>query len=267
MPANLYTNLINYIMSLYPDTLFHFTQKDSLYQILTSTFKVSYAREHIVGPTKEKKFAVPMVSFCDLKLSELKDFIKSGYGTFGLGMTKEWANRNRLNPVMYMNRHCELVDDLIAAVNELFAFMEELKDGDQYDRLAPHYQNIINYYRYIKPYEGELNRKGELIDENYRFADEREWRYVPPISNQDIRPLVGIDEIDTDAKKEAFNHAVRNIRIPFEPDDIKYLIVEKEDDINPLIDHLRDVKDKFPPDMLNRLASRILTIEQINKDI
>ena len=36
-------------MALYPDILFHFTNKNSLYAILSSTFKVSYARERILG--------------------------------------------------------------------------------------------------------------------------------------------------------------------------------------------------------------------------
>ena len=32
----------------------------------------------------------------------------------------------------------------------------------------------MNTYRYIKNYEGELIRKGKLVDPNYRFADDRQ---------------------------------------------------------------------------------------------
>ena len=84
---------------LYPEILFHFTTKESLYEILNSTFKVSYAREKIIGPKLKREFGVPMVSFCDLRLSELKAHINK-YGNYGIGLTKEWANRNGLNPVM-----------------------------------------------------------------------------------------------------------------------------------------------------------------------
>jgi len=82
--------------SLYPDILFHFTTKAGLFGILENTFSISYAREKIIGNRKSAQFAVPMVSFCDLRLSQLKDHMDK-YGNFGIGLTKEWANRNGLN--------------------------------------------------------------------------------------------------------------------------------------------------------------------------
>lgn len=77
-------------MALYPDILFHFTKKQNLYDILSDTFKVSYARERILGGDRIKEFAIPMVSFSDLRLSELKENIGT-YGKYGIGMTKEWG--------------------------------------------------------------------------------------------------------------------------------------------------------------------------------
>ncbi|WP_057937859.1 abortive infection system antitoxin AbiGi family protein [Algoriphagus resistens] len=73
-------------MALYPQILFHFTKKKSLYTILNETFKASYARERIIGGNNTKEFAVPMVSFSDLRLSELKNNIGT-YGKFGIGFT------------------------------------------------------------------------------------------------------------------------------------------------------------------------------------
>ena len=72
-------------MALYPDILFHFTTKQSLYAILSDTFKVSYARERILGGNKTKEFAVPMVSFADLRLTGKRHIT---YGN-GIGMTKD----------------------------------------------------------------------------------------------------------------------------------------------------------------------------------
>lgn len=57
--------------SLYPNILFHFTNKEGLFGILSSTFRVSYARELIIGPNDRREIGIPMASFCDLKLSEL----------------------------------------------------------------------------------------------------------------------------------------------------------------------------------------------------
>ena len=59
--------------SLDPDILFHFTTKKGLYGILKATFSISYARDKIIGVGTPTEFAVPMVSFCDLKLSELHE--------------------------------------------------------------------------------------------------------------------------------------------------------------------------------------------------
>jgi hypothetical protein len=42
--------------------------------------------------------------------------------------------------------------------------------------------NFINTIRYTKNYSGTLKRDGKTIP-NYRFYDEREWRYVPEMSD------------------------------------------------------------------------------------
>lgn len=253
-------------MSLHPDILFHFTNKTSLYEILRSTFKVSYAREKITGPRNNREFAVPMVSFCDLKLSELKKFIES-YGKFGIGLTKEWANRNGLSPVMYINRHCELMDNLITGLNGVYSHLEKVNDLDQFNKLSKSYHNIMNTYRYIKNYQGELIRQGKLKSGNYRFADEREWRYVPSLQNEGILPFVSITKISTSKQKREFNKKVSHLRLRFQPDDIKYLIVKQDGDIAELIRHLENVKSRFDSETRSRLASRILTVEQIKNDI
>lgn len=252
-------------MSLYPTTLFHFTNKEYLYQVLNSTFKVSYAREKIIGPENNREFAIPMVSFCDLKLSELKYFLS--YGKFGIGLTKDWANRNGLSPVMYINRHCQLMDNLISGINGIYSHLGLVDNITQFNNLNKSYLNVMNTYRYIKNYEGELWRHGKLENENYRFADEREWRFVPNLDTESVAPFVGISNIKTKQQKDSYNAKVDHIRLKFQPDDIKYLVVEKDTDISDLINHLHIAKNRFNDETRNRLASRILTVEQIENDI
>lgn len=252
-------------MSLYPTTLFHFTDKEFLYQILSSNFKVSYAREKIIGPKNQREFAVPKVSFCDLKLSELKHFLS--YGKFGIGLTKDWANRNGLSPVMYINRHCQLMDNLISGINGIYSHLGLVDNIAQFNSLNKSYLNVMNTYRYIKNYEGELWRHGKLEDENYRFADEREFRFVPNLETEGVATFVGISNIRTKQQKDLYNSKVEQIKLTFKPDDIKYLVVENEADITDLINHLHFAKHKFNDETRNRLASRILTVEQIEKDI
>jgi hypothetical protein len=253
--------------SLYPSTLFHFTEKKWLFDILKETFKVSYARETIKAPNNERKLAVPMVSFCDIKLAEIKYFIEKDYGNFGIGLTKDWANRNGLNPVMYINRHCDLADKLIDGLNGMYAQISKMSNIDDIKKMTKSYHNLMNMYRYVKNYEGELIRKGNLVDPNYRFADEREWRFVPPLETPGVEPFVAISNITTKKQKEEYNKKVAHIKLTFEPDDIKYLFVENENDISELIDHLDYAKSKYSNDIRRRLASRILTVEQVQNDI
>jgi hypothetical protein len=250
-------------MALYPNILFHFTNKKSLYDILGSTFKVSYARERILGGNQIKEFAVPMVSFSDLRLSELKDNIGT-YGKFGIGLTKEWAINNGLNPVMYASQNSLFTENFINGTEDFFKLVN--KSNDTSGRFETAYNNTLNTLRYIKNYQGDLIRPGKKTIKDYVFANEREWRYVPPIS-ENILAFIPIDRIKTSKQKSQFNQKVKHLRLNFQPDDIKYLIVEKDQDINELISHLRQVKGRFSFDTVDRLASRILTYEQIEKDV
>ena len=250
-------------MALYPNILFHFTKKNNLYAILSSTFKVSYARERILGGNRVKEFAVPMVSFSDLRLSELKDNIGT-YGKFGIGLTKEWAIENGLNPVMYASQNSLFTENFIQATEDFFNLISQSNDSS--GRYESAYNNTLNTLRYIKNYKGDLIRPGKKTVNDYVFANEKEWRYVPPIT-ENILAFVPIDQIRTSKQKTRFNQKVKHLRLNFQPDDIKYLIVEKDTDINNLISHLRQVKGRFSFDTVDRLASRILTYEQIEKDV
>lgn len=250
-------------MALYPNILFHFTNRQSLYAILNSTFKVSYARERILGGTKIKEFAIPMVSFSDLRLSELKDNIGT-YGKFGIGLTKEWAIRNGLNPVMYASQNSLFTENFMKGLEDFFKLVTNSDDTS--GRYETAYNNTINTLRYIKNYKGDLIRPNKKTIKDYVFANEREWRYVPPITDEFLS-FVSIDKIRTSQQKSEYNKKVSHIRLNFKPDDIKYLIVEKDRDINALIGHLRQVKDGFSDDIIDRLASRILTYEQIERDV
>lgn len=250
-------------MAHYPEILFHFTQKRRLYGILNNTFEVSYARERIIGGAEVKEFAVPMVSFSDLRLSELKDNIGT-YGKFGIGMTKDWAIEKGLNPVMYASDKSSFTENFMKGLEGFFTLV--INSDDTTGRYETAYNNTVNTLRYIKNYKADLIRPGKNTVHNYVFANEREWRFVPPIS-ENVLPFVPIDQIRTSQEKSKYNQTVKHIKLPFQPDDIKYLIVEKDSDINPLIEHLRIAKVGFPKDMVDRLSSRILTYEQIEKDI
>lgn len=250
-------------MALYPETLFHFTNKNNLYSILKSSFKVSYARERIFGGNVLKAFGVPMVSFSDLRLSELKVNLGT-YGKYGIGMTKEWAISNGLNPVFYVSRNSNFTESFFEGIENHFQMVTDSTDGT--GNIEAGYNKIMNTMRYMKNYKGDLIRPGIKTKPNHVFANEKEWRFVPEF-NENFFSFVNLEKLWTTEKKNELNRSVENIRLQFKPDDIKYLIVENDKDINQLISHLRKVKNLFSDDELDRLASRILTYDQIESDI
>jgi Protein of unknown function (DUF2743). len=251
--------------SLYPDILFHFTSRDGLYAILEDTFKISYAGERIVGNRKSTGFAVPMVSFCDLRLFELKDHM-SKYGNYGIGLSKSWANRQGLNPVFYVNKHCSYTSNFISAVERLYKQLNNIEDPSEFAFAERAYMDILNTYRYIKNYEGDLKRRSGVTTRNYRFADEREWRYVPPL---DATPFsfFPLERLSTPEGKAELNSRIKELRLEFGPEDIRYLIIKRDEERLGLIQHLEAVKGRFDEGTRRRLASRILTSEQINTDV
>ena len=252
--------------SLYPEILFHFTDKYGLYALLEGTFKVSYAREKIIGRSHKRAIGVPMVSFCDLRLSEIKSHMEK-YGHYGIGLTKEWANKNGLNPVLYISRYSPFTEGLLEGLTSIHSHKRKIEKTGGTSELTKDYMNIYNTYRFIKNYEAPLKRQGKPTIENYRYADEREWRYVPPLGTPDLTPFVPVSTIKTSRQKNDLNESIEHIRLEFEPEDIRYLIVENDEEISTLIKHLEHVKDRFDSETLNRLTSRILTADQIERDI
>src|SRR5689334_8614782 len=95
-------------MAISSSALIHFTkQKSSLKGILQRGFHIFYCLENLNldnrGKSRHYEAAYPMVSFCDLPLSEVKNHIDK-YGSYGIGLKKDWAIKNRLNPVLYFEK-------------------------------------------------------------------------------------------------------------------------------------------------------------------
>lgn len=93
--------------------LYHFTsgKLNAIKGILQTGFRIMYSDEAEYITTDEGhlvKFrkAIPMACFCDLPLSDIRNhaefYSNSKSEIFGLGMTKEWAQQYRLNPIIYV---------------------------------------------------------------------------------------------------------------------------------------------------------------------
>src|SRR5437660_12748311 len=87
------------------NSLFHFTGSlENLLNILREEFRPRFCLENFnllqsaALDEEELEWALPMVCFCDLPLSQT-GFHLSVYGDYGIGLTKEWGKRNGIAPV------------------------------------------------------------------------------------------------------------------------------------------------------------------------
>ena len=251
-------------MGLSSNSLIHFTKNlNSLNGILKDNFKIRYCRETIYTSKDHRDILVPIVSFCDIPFSQIMAHVNS-YGCYGIGLSKSWAEKNGLNPVFYVEKNSSFAASFF---NHLFEKITGSKD--KFSDLSLEEKYILDVIRYMKNYQGNLNRFEKKTIENYRFSDEREWRFVLNPENKEL--LIGnLKSLKTQAEikeaKESLNDKIKDERLYFEPDDINYIIIKKESERNSVIRNLEQVKGKYPMEQVKRLTSRILSVEQIKTD-
>jgi len=79
--------------------------------------------------------------------------------------------------------------------------------------------------------------------------------------------ILAKSDYDTEEDKDKENQKLKNIRLQFEPNDIKYVIIEKDSEIPEFLDILRSSKGKkYTYHDVERLMTRIITTEQIVSD-
>jgi len=247
-------------MPLSSNSLIHLTSTiDALEGILSECFRLKYCKEACDWSVERSTMYVPMVSFCDIPLSQIKDHITS-YGCYGIGLTKEWAIRNHLNPVLYIEGNSYLAKSYEKALSHISDI-----ETDNDDTKNAYFQ-LIDIVRYTKNYQGDLIRKG-ITTKNYRFSDEREWRYIPDLDENCSAFYTDAEFNDKDTRSSA-KESISKMRLEFEPNDIKYIIIKDENEITGIINHLRTwAGPKFTMQDVERLTTRIITSEQIRTDM
>jgi len=251
-------------MGLSSNSLIHFTKDfSSIKGILTDNFKIRYCREKINTKEDVLDILVPMVSFCDIPFSQIVNHIQS-YGCYGVGLSKKWAESKGLNPVLYIDQKSSLGDNFIKQVFKRIVTKEKAKVSD----LTLEEKYIFDIFRYMKNYQGDLERHGKKTIKNYRFSDEREWRYVLK-PESDLLPFGNCSKLTSDKiieSKRKRNELASKERLQFSPDDIAYIIIKKDSEREKLIDELNKIRGRFLQEELRRLSSRIISTEQILTD-
>jgi hypothetical protein len=230
------------------NSIFHFTGKiDFLKSIIFNGFYPRYCREDMKWLTDENEpFAYPMVCFCDIPLSRIIHHIKD-YGGFGIGLSKEWATRKNIHPVIYFSNGNTAV---LSAVDFLLGTNEDIDDEEGDKRFSV----LAKLIQIMKPMEG-IDYKS---NKNKSFHQENEWRYVTALDS----------EFNTDFIKNSdlLNKNAEKYKLDFTPPDVKYIFVEKDSDIVSMIEYINNI-NKFSDEDRKILCSKIISIETIGSDL
>lgn len=157
--------------------------------------------------------AFPMISLCDLPLSEFTDS-KWAYGDYAIGLSREWGEKNGFNPVCYCHANSDYKKRMINRLVEAAAS----KDKSVIEK-------AIFPFAYMKLVEGVLlNRRYK----KYRFYDEKEVRLVP--HQEDIKgyELCLFESQYQDFKKRYKKSILDKNGVNFSFSDVKYIIIGNE---------------------------------------
>lgn len=250
-------------MELSSNVFWHQTDYNGLRGIIKEQgLYYAYSREDLkVYYGREVGF--PMISLCDLPLSQFDDYIDK-YGGYCIGLSNEWGIRNGFNPVWY---------NFLGVEGSLFRMVSALKDTKSED--------AYNLLSCVKPYEGTLYRKDKYYD-NYRFYDEREIRKVPNWSelfNAKLEPILlgpKYDEVKDERKKKGQKKYLEELgKVKFAYSDIKFIIVKEEHQVDRIYKDLDSsfgvVGEGMKGEQLTTNRKNnfipILTYKQIKEDI
>lgn len=254
-------------MAVCTNSVIHYTKGsddlsgiDVLKKILREGFIPKCCKEMILKGDEKIVMNISEVSFCDIPLSQISDHV-SAYGPYAIGLTKDWARLKGLNPVIYITKDSIIQGALIDILQTTKSIVEAVPSLGAYGLNFLHSAKVnLSFFKYES---APLYRKGELIEENYLYYKEREWRYVVnPIEFEEgiiwEEPITKIQERNERLKDSRY-------RLGFQIEDISYIIVEKESEIPDMVSFVKELyKDESAE--VDILLTKITSMERIKSD-
>jgi hypothetical protein len=118
------------------------------------------------GVDDRYKVYIPMACFCDIPHTRIDNHAgdEEDYGPYAIVVDKDWGRQKGVNPVSYVVPE--------SGFSVAFYWFEKLTNS-----IDPEHEDwqirsvFLKLLQFLKPYEDEDNEK--------RYYDEREWRYIP----------------------------------------------------------------------------------------
>ncbi|AKF45410.1 abortive infection system antitoxin AbiGi family protein [Pseudomonas syringae] len=239
-------------------SLFHFTKSmEVLKSVIKEGFWPRYCLEDVQwqGISSNEFIAFPMVCFCDIPMSRISEHV-GFYGSFGIGLTKEWGAKNNLNPVIYFASD----NPLHGAIRSLTSLVLDLEEQKQDVGL----KNLRYILAHSKPTHGRMIISGSSLTKH--FYQESEWRYVP--QNDEIEEYLSYQDHQTESKLEANNYITGKLcRLKFLPSDVKYIFVPTDAEIPSIMNFIQSELDYYPNADIKLLMSRVTSLESVSQDV
>lgn len=256
-------------------------------KILQEGMIPNFCKEEFSTNTSNYVVGIPMISFCDIPLTRT-DIFTGRYGNHAIGLSKEWALRNGINPILYISN-----EDIISSLRfyrsyELHLQTELRNIGSDGNRISIDLNNPasvsnivpfinhnnakdanLNFWGYAKPYDGIYKGKKQC---NY---EENEWRYVVKEGNG-IAWKWGENDYENwrgnRKEKPQPGAELKSKKLSFSIEDITHLIVEKDSQIIQIMKSIKslttvgDTNQSVSDEQKEILISKIISFERIKKD-
>lgn len=235
------------------ETIFHFTKKlDYLKSILKNGFFPRFCLEDVEWmESKDDNLAYPIVCFCDIPLSRITEHT-SYYGKYGLGLTKEWAIKNNLSPVLYFS-------DKNAHLPQLANFLLEQSKKDLNNTVL--LENTYSLLKLMKPISGKMKDSSSGTIDEKDFYQESEWRYAAP-SDELLKDSEDFEELRDKANKSAEEYSLK-----FTSSDVKYIFISDDAEIIQLCNFIDNNMKELMTDEIEILKTKIISLKTIMNDM
>ncbi|MCF2488087.1 abortive infection system antitoxin AbiGi family protein [Dyadobacter sp. CY347] len=306
-------------MPIRSTSLFHYTTGGlpAIKGILETGFRISYNKEinpQIIGHFGNSDglgmvFApgnvgvnyqgiryqhIPMVCFCDIRLSAISDHLKT-YGfdagdnikrAYAIGLTKTWGQKNGLNPILYLVPGSDLSTQMASAIQYAPGNYDQFENGRQAEIYSPPRSMGDGYikednngnkfpltYLYSKVIERvQLQGFGPSEKFTNNYQDEKEWRYIPKDAsiidhyewNASTSNRFLYDTMRTNALKAIGEAKYPNLT--FNHSDIAHIIVSNDDEVLEVHEVLDKKFSNLSPKERSLLFSKVNSFESMSRD-